>query len=137
MVILKRFVFHEMNSIKLDDRVEFLVERLDMTPYLASHGEEQDQQEEVDPSQNIYSLQSYVCHTGGANSGHYTAFAKHCVSDEWLFFNDSNVTLQEPKNNDERGYILFYQRVGSKSNLDSALLANLPIAKASTIEEVD
>lgn len=54
-----------MNSIKLDDRVEFLVERLDMTPYLASHGEEQDQQEEVDPSQNIYSLQSYVCHTGG------------------------------------------------------------------------
>jgi hypothetical protein len=103
MVYLKRFVFHEMTSIKVDDPVHFSTDSLDMSPYIQGPegGSSQD---------NIYTLQAYVCHTGSVTSGHYTSFARQCVSGEWLYFNDETVSCQEPSKNDERAYVLFYQR---------------------------
>lgn len=47
------------------------------------------------------------------NSGHYTAFAKHYGTEDWYYFNDDCVTQQEPTENDERAYILFYHREGN------------------------
>jgi ubiquitin C-terminal hydrolase len=115
MVYLKRFVFHEMSSIKVDDPVEFPIDTFDMTPYI--QGPVLDSV--VD---NVYFLQSYICHYGSVNSGHYTAFAKHCASEEWFYLNDKSVYSQLPKKNDERAYILFYQRSGSNLKMDHDLL---------------
>lgn len=47
----------------------------------------------------------------GVSAGHYTAFAKHAVTGKWYFFNDSNVSVQEPVPSDDRAYILFYDRI--------------------------
>ena len=51
----------------------------------------------------------------GVSAGHYTAYAKHCMTGKWLYCNDSSVTSQEPSLNDERAYILFYRRSGQLS----------------------
>ncbi|RWS13269.1 ubiquitin carboxyl-terminal hydrolase 6-like isoform X2 [Dinothrombium tinctorium] len=98
MVYLKRFVFHEMQSIKVDDPVSFPINSLDLSPFIKGPKDD-----------HIYHLQSLICHSGGVNSGHYTSFAKHSSGD-WYYFNDEIVSKQEPDGKDERAYILFYQR---------------------------
>ena len=47
----------------------------------------------------------------GVSAGHYTAFAKHVVTGQWYYFNDSSVTPQEPVPTDDRAYILFYDKI--------------------------
>ncbi|RWS27002.1 ubiquitin carboxyl-terminal hydrolase 15-like isoform X2 [Leptotrombidium deliense] len=102
MVYLKRFVFHEMQSIKVDDPVSFPIGSLDLTPFVKGPKDD-----------HVYSLQSLICHSGGKcihTSGHYTAFSKHCTTKEWNYFNDEFVTKQDPNPKDERAYILFYRK---------------------------
>jgi probable ubiquitin carboxyl-terminal hydrolase 12 len=56
MVYLKRFLFHEMTSIKVDDPVKFPIDSLDMSKY---------SQDLEDTGDQIYHLQAFVCHSGG------------------------------------------------------------------------
>lgn len=63
----------------------------------------------------------------GVSSGHYTAFAKHCLephSNDWYYFNDDSVIKQEPSGLDERAYILFYtQSSSAKIGVDLSLVS--------------
>lgn len=62
IVYLKRFVFHDMNSIKVDESVEFPIEKFDISPYYQADNKfkEDNSNEEL-----IYDLKSIICHSGG------------------------------------------------------------------------
>jgi len=50
----------------------------------------------------------------GANCGHYTAYTRHPMTNEWFYSNDETVVRQTPHDADYSSiYILFYQRRGS------------------------
>lgn len=76
MVYLKRFLFHEMQPQKVDDTVTFPIDTLDMGQFMrkkvrkakptlnnASKSSIEDQEEVAE--NGLYSLQSFVCHSGG------------------------------------------------------------------------
>ena len=57
-----------------------------------------------------------VC--GGANAGHYTAYTRHCVTNDWFYSNDETIVKQTPHDADYSNmYILFYRRRGPSSLL--------------------
>ena len=62
IVYLKRFVFHNMSSIKVDEPVEFPIEKFDISPYYQVDNKFKDvgQNESL-----IYDLKSIICHSGG------------------------------------------------------------------------
>ncbi|KAG8188600.1 hypothetical protein JTE90_005955 [Oedothorax gibbosus] len=101
IIYLKRFVFHNFVSIKVEDKVSYPLEGLDLSSF--SSGPFSDEL--------IYDLQACVCHFGGVSAGHYTSYAKHAVTNEWYYYNDENVKKEAPKTDDcVNEYILFYQR---------------------------
>jgi len=110
IIILKRFVYLEKGpggvagSVKLDKRVEFPIKDLDLNPYLSGplqHGGE------------LFNLYATVCHFGSPTGGHYTAFAKHPLAQDWHYFNDSQVDNKVPLGEgQDDAYVLFYQRSG-------------------------
>jgi len=81
---LKRWVFdwYKNEGKKLDTRFEFPM-TLDMNPYMSS-----DTDTTVD---NVYELFGVLIHHGGASGGHYYAFIRPTVKDEWYEFNDTHV----------------------------------------------
>ncbi|XP_064639050.1 uncharacterized protein LOC135494727 isoform X2 [Lineus longissimus] len=111
IIYLKRFVFHDLSSSKIDNKVSFPLENLDLHDYLSGPANKE----------LLYDLKGCVCHFGGVNSGHYTAYTKHPVTDTWHYYNDEAVTLQEPQSEDYgNAYILFYQRKGSGVDLSKS-----------------
>ncbi|EEB11671.1 predicted protein [Pediculus humanus corporis] len=111
IVYLKRFVFHEYTSVKLDDKVSFPLTGLNLVP------PSRIQQGTIRP----YNLYACVNHFGGASAGHYTAYAKNPQSGDWHLFNDETVTAQKPQEDDFcNAYVLFYQKQGTTlSNLSA------------------
>ncbi|XP_050395581.1 ubiquitin carboxyl-terminal hydrolase 32, partial [Patella vulgata] len=104
IVHLKRFVFHEFSSTKIDNPVIFPQKNLQLTDFLSG------------PKNNDlqYDLYSIVCHFGGSNSGHYTSYTRHPINGEWFYYNDETVTQSVPKDEEySSGYVLFYQKLGS------------------------
>ncbi|PVD18765.1 hypothetical protein C0Q70_21317 [Pomacea canaliculata] len=115
IIHLKRFVFEDLSSTKIDNRVVFPHTNLDVTSFLSG------------PSVylNAYDLYSVVCHYGGANSGHYTAFTCHPLTSEWYHYNDESVTPQRPSESEfDSCYVLFYQRKGTCKKFN--LVKDLP-----------
>eukprot|EP00057_Strongylocentrotus_purpuratus_P023857 XP_011678331.1 PREDICTED: uncharacterized protein LOC583829 [Strongylocentrotus purpuratus] len=105
IVYLKRFVFHQAMSTKLDNKVLFPVEDMDVGEYMGVATPQEDL---------VYDLQGAVSHFGGVNAGHYTAFVKNPWSGQWQYCNDETVSHQEPLEQDASNvYILFYSRKGS------------------------
>ncbi|XP_038050346.1 uncharacterized protein LOC119723646 isoform X2 [Patiria miniata] len=106
IVYLKRFVFHQFTSTKLENKVQFPVEGLDMTDFLCPGVSS-------DGLDLVYDLQSCICHFGGVNAGHYTCYVRNPLSNQWQYCNDEAISQQEPSDNDSSSvYILFYQRRG-------------------------
>lgn len=104
VVYLKRFVFHDSSSTKVDNKVVFPIEGLDLSDYIS--GPVRDSL--------LYDLQGCICHFGGVNAGHYTAYTKHPVTNDWWYYNDEAVTRQQPTESDyNSAYVLFYHRRGS------------------------
>ena len=96
-------MFHELSSTKIDGRVDFPLDSFDVSDFLSGPMTHSRQ----------YELQSFVCHTGGTTSGHYTAYARHPSCKEWFYFNDEVCTQQNPSDSDiNNAYILFYRRQG-------------------------
>jgi len=60
-----------------------------------------------------YDLYAFICHYGGIGGGHYVAFVKNHISQQWYCFNDSSC---KPVSEDllsrycSSAYLLFYQR---------------------------
>lgn len=59
MVYLKRFVFHELQSIKVDDPVTFPLTDFDLSPFV------QDASDDGSGQCYKYDLHGCVCHYGG------------------------------------------------------------------------
>ncbi|XP_052783368.1 uncharacterized protein LOC128219583 [Mya arenaria] len=111
IIHLKRFVFHELSSTKVDNKVVFPLDNLDLNTFISGPN-----------TKNLdYNLYSLVCHFGGAHSGHYTAYARHPVDGKWYYYNDETVTEMTPSDPEfSSTYVLFYQRA------DTARPLNIP-----------
>ncbi|XP_033100991.1 uncharacterized protein LOC117104308 [Anneissia japonica] len=110
IVYLKRFVFHNFMSTKLDNKVLFPLEGLDVSPYLCPAIS-------AEKTQLLYDLQACVCHFGGVNAGHYISYVKNPLTKDWYHCNDETVVEQTPTQNDAASiYILFYSRKDSNVN---------------------
>ncbi|XP_063243702.1 uncharacterized protein LOC134542986 [Bacillus rossius redtenbacheri] len=111
IVYLKRFVFHDGVSMKLDNKVTFPLTGLSVTLQL-QHG-----------LPLTYNLYACICHYGGSTAGHYTAYSKNPRTSDWYHFNDETVTKQKPQEEDYSNvYILFYQKQGVSFDLCSPKL---------------
>ena len=67
-----------------------------------------------------YRLKGVISHLGESNmSGHFIAYCRHRVDDNWYLFNDSTVTLCDSQKKDfmvGTAYILFYESVNNFNN---------------------
>ena len=93
---------------KLDTLVDFPLEGLDMSPYVRS--ESQRAQESL-----IYDCFAVSNHFGGTGGGHYTAYAKHPNTEEWIEYDDSCVSKVNPNRVEDEvisssAYSIFYRR---------------------------
>ncbi|KAJ7528132.1 hypothetical protein O6H91_16G085500 [Diphasiastrum complanatum] len=98
---LKRFEydFTRDTMVKINDRYEFPLQ-LDLDredgKYLSP---------DADRSvRNLYTLHSVLVHSGGVHGGHYYAFIRPTLSDQWYKFDDERVTKEETKRALEEQY---------------------------------
>ncbi|KAK4784849.1 hypothetical protein SAY86_019217 [Trapa natans] len=98
---LKRFEYDFMRDtmVKINDRYEFPLQ-LDLDrengKYLSP---------EADRSiRNLYTLHSVLVHSGGVHGGHYYAYIRPTLSDQWLKFDDERVTKEDMKRALEEQY---------------------------------
>ncbi|XP_015571890.1 ubiquitin C-terminal hydrolase 12 isoform X2 [Ricinus communis] len=98
---LKRFEYDFMRDtmVKINDRYEFPLQ-LDLDredgKYLSP---------EADRSvRNLYTLHSVLVHSGGVHGGHYYAYIRPTLSDQWFKFDDERVTKEDIKRALEEQY---------------------------------
>ncbi|MBA0607912.1 hypothetical protein Godav_020175 [Gossypium davidsonii] len=98
---LKRFEYDFMRDtmVKINDRYEFPLQ-LDLDredrKYLSP---------DADTSvRNLYTLHSVLVHSGGVHGGHYYAFIRPTLSDQWYKFDDERVTKEDMKRALEEQY---------------------------------
>ncbi|KAI1096322.1 ubiquitin carboxyl-terminal hydrolase-like protein [Rostrohypoxylon terebratum] len=102
IIHLKRFSSSGFRRDKLELLVEFPVENLDITSRVL---------QKEDGKQEVYDLIGVDCHWGGLGGGHYTAFAKNFVDNQWYTYNDSTVSsTSADRIVDSSAYLLFYRR---------------------------
>ncbi|XP_019461345.1 PREDICTED: ubiquitin carboxyl-terminal hydrolase 12-like isoform X4 [Lupinus angustifolius] len=98
---LKRFEYDFMrdNMVKINDRYEFPLQLdldRDSGKYLSP---------EADRSvRNLYTLHSVLVHSGGVNGGHYYAYIRPTLSNQWFKFDDDRVTKEDAKRALEEQY---------------------------------
>ena len=94
---------------KLDTQVDFPIENLDMSDFVLS--KKQKESEKL-----IYDLYAVSNHYGSVGFGHYTAYGKNPLTNEWLYFDDSSVSnvsdISSTRSQIVSGaaYNLFYRR---------------------------
>ncbi|PIN20240.1 Ubiquitin carboxyl-terminal hydrolase [Handroanthus impetiginosus] len=98
---LKRFEYDFVRDtmVKINDRYEFPLQ-LDLDredgKYLSP---------EADRSvRNLYTLHSVLVHSGGVHGGHYYAYIRPILSDQWFKFDDERVTKEDMKRALEEQY---------------------------------
>lgn len=102
----KRFSSTSHRRDKLDVRIDFPIEGLDMTKRIV----------ESDGKEEVYDLFAVDNHYGSLGGGHYTACAKSFVDGEWYDYNDSSVSKIRDTDNliSSAAYLLFYRRRSKK-----------------------
>jgi ubiquitin carboxyl-terminal hydrolase 4/11/15 len=103
VIHLKRFSYSRYYRNKIETRVDFPLQDLDLTNYVIN----------PDEPQPLYDLFAVSNHYGGLGGGHYTAYAKNKSTGKWHSFDDSHVSSVEadPKMIcSSASYVLFYQR---------------------------
>ncbi|XP_066396753.1 ubiquitin C-terminal hydrolase 12-like isoform X2 [Miscanthus floridulus] len=98
---LKRFEYDFMRDtmVKINDRYEFPLQ-LDL---------DRDDGKFLSPDadrnvRNLYTLHSVLVHSGGVHGGHYYAFIRPTLSDQWFKFDDERVTKEDAKRALEEQY---------------------------------
>uniref|UniRef100_A0A1I7VQC1 Ubiquitin carboxyl-terminal hydrolase n=1 Tax=Loa loa TaxID=7209 RepID=A0A1I7VQC1_LOALO len=106
---LKRFRHELSYSVKIRNKVTFPVHDLDLTPFIASF--------EKNKEPVLYDLVAFITHYGAnAESGHYVAYCKNEMDDNWYEFDDTMVTRLEIADIlSKEAYVLFYQRQSTQS----------------------
>ncbi|XP_074282078.1 ubiquitin C-terminal hydrolase 12 isoform X1 [Silene latifolia] len=98
---LKRFEYDFMRDtmVKVNDRYEFPLQ-LDLDrddgKYLAPGADRS--------VRNLYTLHSVLVHSGGVHGGHYYAYIRPTLSDQWFKFDDERVTKEDIKRALEEQY---------------------------------
>ncbi|KAG2683199.1 hypothetical protein I3760_10G021700 [Carya illinoinensis] len=98
---LKRFEYDFMRDtmVKINDRYEFPLQ-LDLDrengKYLSPEADKS--------ARNLYTLHSVLVHSGGVHGGHYYAFIRPTLSDQWFKFDDERVTKEDIKRALEEQY---------------------------------
>ncbi|KAF9664825.1 hypothetical protein SADUNF_Sadunf16G0058300 [Salix dunnii] len=91
---LKRFEYDFMRDtmVKINDRYEFPLQ-LDLDrengKYLSPAADRS--------VRNLYTLHSVLVHSGGVHGGHYYAYIRPTLSDQWFKFEDERVTKEDVK----------------------------------------
>ncbi|KAK3094941.1 hypothetical protein FSP39_008127, partial [Pinctada imbricata] len=129
IVHLKRFVYHELSSTKVDAEVIFPLEDLNLSNFISG----------PDAGNLSYDLYSTICHFGGASAGHYTTFSKHPITGQWYYYNDEMVSQENPKQDDyKNAYILFFCRRGCDTKFDlPSVLPVININQSCSAGELD
>ncbi|KAK4757395.1 hypothetical protein SAY87_018696 [Trapa incisa] len=119
---LKRFEYDFMSDtmVKVNDRYEFPLQ-LDLDiedgKYLS---------DEADRSiRNLYTLHSVLVHSGGIHGGHYYAFIRPTLSDQWFKFDDERVTKEDSRKALEEQY-------GGVGETNPGYITLLKLAKCSS-----
>eukprot|EP00760_Papus_ankaliazontas_P028346 PhM_4_TR364/c0_g1_i1/m.16314/K11833/USP2; ubiquitin carboxyl-terminal hydrolase 2 len=112
VVQLKRFSYGNVLRSKINDKVEFPLERLDMARYVS------DAVPSSLKSHRYYNLVGVINHMGSSGGGHYTAFCSSYSTTgrfgEWFHYNDSRCSpLVASGVCTSNGYVLFYEAVDS------------------------
>ena len=114
IIHLKRF----RNNKKIESYIDFPIDNLDLTPYLPKSNEKY-----------IYDLFAVANHVGGLHGGHYFAYCKNYIDNDWYEFNDSNVDkIDKNKVVTENAYVLFYSRK-RENKINEEELFNKPLIK--------
>ncbi|KAK7257573.1 hypothetical protein RIF29_31634 [Crotalaria pallida] len=101
VIHLKRFQYSRFMKNKLETYVDFPVDNLDLSTYIA-YG---------NGKSHRYMLYAISNHYGSMGGGHYTAFVHH-GGDQWYDFDDSHVhPISKEKIKSGAAYVLFYRRV--------------------------
>jgi len=116
---LKRFSSSAFRRDKLDVFVDFPIEGLDLTSRVI---------ETEEGKQEIYDLFAVDDHWGGLGGGHYTAFAKNFVDNEWYEYNGKYIhkarlsvtltALQIPRSQNRKIQHVSSLRVHTCSSID-------------------
>ncbi|OMJ24105.1 Ubiquitin carboxyl-terminal hydrolase 4 [Smittium culicis] len=129
VIHLKRFDHSRQWSNKINTLVDFPLEGLDLSEFfLAQSSENTAGGDSTSLNPPIYDLYATSNHFGGLGGGHYTAFARHPINNNWYDYNDSSVTLINDPSSEvvsSSAYVLFYRlRSKSFSNNDSPVDTN-------------
>ena len=103
---LQRFKSHNIYfKEKLEDKIVFPVENLDLSPYVLSTQQKQEHS-------MLYDLYAVSNHYGSLAFGHYTAYAKNHETGKWHDFNDSSVNdvFDQSEVVSSGAYVLYYIR---------------------------
>ncbi|KAL6654058.1 hypothetical protein ACP70R_007523 [Stipagrostis hirtigluma subsp. patula] len=98
---LKRFEYDYTRDtmVKINDRYEFPLQ-LDLDKddgkYLSPDADRS--------TRNLYTLHSVLVHSGGVHGGHYYAFIRPTLSQQWYKFDDERVTKEDAKKALEEQY---------------------------------
>ncbi|MCJ1414649.1 CSN-associated deubiquitinating enzyme Ubp12 [Xylographa parallela] len=106
VIHLKRFSAQGRLRDKLDVKVDFPIEGLDLSSRVAVKDEGQSP---------IYDLFAVDNHYGGLGGGHYTAFAQNFYDKNWYEYNDTIASRRNAKDVvTSAAYLLFYRRRSSR-----------------------
>lgn len=102
---IKRFRWNNFYRTKIDLRISFPINALDMSQFVLNNGPET---RRSNSSCNVYDLAAVIVHHGnGSSCGHYTSFAIN--NGIWMHFNDHSVKEVSSSAVAEcKPYILFY-----------------------------
>ncbi|NXE03744.1 UBP50 hydrolase, partial [Lophotis ruficrista] len=96
---LKRFEWQGKCRRKLSNNICYPLSKLDLSPYSSP----------LSWKNAEYSLCAVVKHSGLLDDGHYTAFCKHSVTQDWYNFDDADVTkIPNSSVQTDTAYLLFY-----------------------------
>lgn len=116
---LKRFQSARSFSDKIDITVDFPIEGLDISPYVASRKLEEESETidgdvpfQIQKNDLVYDLIAVDNHYGGLGGGHYTASVKNFRDGKWYYYNDGRVTPIKDARECVSGaaYLLFYRK---------------------------
>ncbi|KIW02119.1 hypothetical protein, variant [Verruconis gallopava] len=107
VIHLKRFSAARQFRDKIDILVDFPTEGLNLNDKVGL-------QEGLDLTYDLFAVDN---HYGGLGGGHYTAYAKNFVDEQWYEYNDSSVSKRPASSVvTSAAYLLFYRRRTSGPN---------------------
>ncbi|KRZ09386.1 Ubiquitin carboxyl-terminal hydrolase 20 [Trichinella zimbabwensis] len=116
---IKRFRHEGSSSFKLNNRIRFPLEGLDLRPFVQGRSSDL----------HTYNLIAVISHSGNADGGHYVSYCMNHSNYRWYLFDDETVTAVDPCTVENvEAYVLFYEKtsdtIGFVREQASALFEN-------------